>query len=89
MYSKELEELIDVYMGKLNNPTGFIIPGSGRKSAYIHVARTVCRRGERRIISLAQREEVDPLIIKYINRLSDTLYAIGRFLEESEIKVSY
>ncbi len=86
---EELEELIDVYMGKLNNPTGFIIPGSGRKSAYIHVARTVCRRGERRIISLAQREEVDPLIIKYVNRLSDTLYAIGRFLEESEIKVSY
>lgn len=84
-----LEVIVDTYMGKLNNPTGFIVPGSGKKSAYIHVARTICRRGERRIISLARSEEVDPLLVKYVNRLSDTLYAIGRFLEEKEIKVQY
>ena len=84
-----LEDTVDIYMGKLNNPTGFIIPGSGKKSAYIHVARTICRRGERRIITLARNEEVDPLLIKYVNRLSDTLYAIGRYLEEDEIKVKY
>ncbi len=86
---ENLEAIVDLYMGKLKNPTGFIVPGSGKKSAYIHVARTVCRRGERRIISLAKIEEVDSLLVKYVNRLSDTLYAIGRFLEEDEVKVSY
>lgn len=84
-----LEEIVDVYMGRLKDPTGFIVPGSGKKSAYIHVARTICRRGERRIISLAREEEVDPLVIKYVNRLSDTLYALGRYLEEEEMKVKY
>lgn len=86
---ENLEAIVDLYMGKLKNPTGFIVPGSGKKSAYIHVSRTVCRRGERRIISLAKIEEVDALLVKYVNRLSDTLYAIGRFLEEDEVKVSY
>lgn len=86
---ERLEEIVDIYMGKLNNPTGFIVPGKGKQSAYIHVARTVCRRGERRIITLAKEEEVDPLLVKYVNRLSDTLYAIGRFLEEEEVKVEY
>lgn len=84
-----LEEIVDIYMGRLNNPTGFIVPGSGKKSAYLHVARTICRRGERRIITLARHEEVDPLVVKYVNRLSDTLYAIGRYLEEDELKVKY
>lgn len=86
---ERLEEIVDIYMGKLNNPTGFIVPGKGKQSAYIHVSRTVCRRGERRIITLAKEEEVDPLLVKYVNRLSDTLYAIGRFLEEKEVKVEY
>ncbi|MGO1468907.1 MAG: cob(I)yrinic acid a,c-diamide adenosyltransferase [Tissierella sp.] len=86
---EKLEKIVDIYMGKLKSPTGFIIPGTNRKSAYIHVARTICRRGERRIITLAKNEEVDPLLVKYVNRLSDALYAIGRFLEEDEIKVSY
>lgn len=86
---EKLEEIVDIYMEKSNTNTGFIVPGTNKKSAYIHVARTICRRGERRIITLAQSEEVDPLLIKYVNRLSDTLYAIGRFLEENEVKVSY
>lgn len=84
-----LEEIIDDYMDRLNNPTGFIVPGSGKKSAYIHVARTVCRRAERRIISLSGIAEVDPLVIKYVNRLSDALYAMARFAEEKEVKVKY
>ncbi len=86
---EDLEEIVDIYMGRLDNPTGFIVPGSGKKSAYIHVARTICRRGERRIITLSREEEVDPLVIKYVNRLSDTLYALGRYLEEKEMKVQY
>lgn len=84
-----LEGLIDKYMGKLDNPKGFIVPGTNKSSGHLHVARTICRRGERRIISLARTVEIDPLIIKYINRLSDTLYAMGRFLEDEEISVVY
>lgn len=84
-----LENIIDIYMGRLNNPTGFIVPGSGKTSGHLHVARTVCRRAERRIISLSEHAIVDPLVIKYVNRLSDTLYAMARYSEEKETKVEY
>ena len=85
----DLEKIIDLYMGRLNNPTGFIVPGSGKKSAYLHVSRTVCRRAERRIITLSNHAEIDPLVIKYVNRLSDCLYAMARYSEEKETHVKY
>lgn len=85
----KLEEIIDIYMGRLENPIGFIVPGSSKKSAYLHVARTVCRRAERRIITLSGISIVDPLVIKYVNRLSDTLYAMARFSEETQTNVEY
>lgn len=84
-----LEDIIDKYMNLLNNPMGFIVPGSNIKSAYLHVARTVCRRAERRIISLSKIAIIDPLVIKYVNRLSDCLYALARYLEEVQVKVQY
>ena len=86
---KDLEEIIDIYMGRLNDPTGFIIPGSNLASAYLHVARTVCRRAERRIVSLSGVAEVDPLVIKYVNRLSDVIYALARYSEEEQKSVNY
>lgn len=86
---KFLEDNIDKYMNKIGNPTGFIVPGSGIKSGYLHVCRTICRRAERRIITLSTQADVDPMVIKYVNRLSDLLYAVARFLEEGEIKVDY
>lgn len=85
----KLEEIIDIYMGRLDDPTGFIVPGSSKKSAYLHVARTVCRRAERRIITLSGISMVDPLVIKYVNRLSDTLYAMARYSEETQTNVKY
>lgn len=85
----DLERIVDHYMGKLNNPKGFIVTGSSKKSAYLHVARTVCRRGERRIISLSKIADIDPLVIKYVNRLSDVLYAMARFSEDQQIEVRY
>ena len=85
----DLENIIDIYMGRLEDPTGFIVPGSSKKSAYLHVARTVCRRAERRIITLSGISIVDPLVIKYVNRLSDTLYAMARYSEENQTKVKY
>lgn len=85
----DLEKIIDIYMGRLGNPTGFIVNGSGKKSGHLHVARTVCRRAERRIITLSGLVEIDPLVIKYVNRLSDVLYAMARFSEEKEGHVEY
>lgn len=86
---KYLEENVDKYMGKIGNPKGFIVPGSGKKSGYLHVCRTICRRAERRIITLSFQEEIDPLVIKYVNRLSDLIYAVARYLEEEEVAVDY
>lgn len=86
---KDLEDIIDFYMGKLGDPTGFIVNGSNKKSAYLHVARTVCRRGERNIVTLANHAEIDFLVIKYVNRLSDVIYAMARFCEEEQIDVKY
>ena len=85
----KLEGIIDTYMGRLNDPTGFIVPGSNLASAYLHVARTVCRRAERRIVSLSRVAEVDPLVIKYVNRLSDVIYALARYSEEEQNSVKY
>lgn len=85
----DLEDIIDIYMGRLEDPKGFIVPGSSKKSGYLHVARTVCRRAERRIITLSGISIVDPLVIKYVNRLSDTLYAMARYSEETQIGVEY
>ncbi|NLN15435.1 MAG: cob(I)yrinic acid a,c-diamide adenosyltransferase [Tissierellia bacterium] len=86
---EELEKTIDYYMERLANPKGFIVTGSSKRAAYLHVARTVCRRAERRIISLSKLVEIDPLVIKYINRLSDALYAMARFLEDDQLEVRY
>ena len=57
----------------------FTLPGGGWVSSYLHLARTVCRRAERRLVSLAAHESVDPESVKYLNRLSDALYVIGRW----------
>lgn len=57
----------------------FVLPGGCPLSAHTHVARTVCRRAERRILSLAEESYVDPDLIRYINRLSDFLFILARY----------
>lgn len=84
-----LEKIIDIYMGRIEDPTCFILNGFGKKSGHLHAARTVCRRAERRIITLSGQTDIDPLVIKYVNRLSDTLYAMARYSEDKEVCVEY
>lgn len=84
-----LEHIIDKYMGKSKGLDSFIIPGTSLASAHLHIARTICRRAERIIISLNKVENINPLLIKYINRLSDTLYAIARYSEEKLIPMKF
>lgn len=70
---------MDEQLPKLNN---FIIPGGCKASAKANLARTVCRRAERRILQLASEEDINILVMSYINRLSDYLFVIGRYLNK-------
>lgn len=73
-----LEEAIDQMETQLQPLRNFILPGGHPSVSHCHVARTVCRRAERKIVGLAQSEPVDPSIILYINRLSDYLFVLAR-----------
>lgn len=77
---EEIERAIDEVDAGLEPLRRFILPGGTAAAAQANVARTVARRAERRIISLAREAEVDPDILRYVNRLSDLLFAIGREL---------
>ncbi len=84
-----LENIIDEYLGRIPAMDKFILPGSSIASAHLHVCRTLARNAERRIVALMHEEEVDPLVIKYVNRLSDTLFALARYCETDEKEVKY
>lgn len=86
---KILENIIDDYIQKIDKMDAFIVPGTSIISANLHIARTICRRAERRILTLSKIENINPLLIKYINRLSDTLYAIARYHENELIYIKY
>ena len=73
-----LEQEIDEVNAGLPSLRSFILPGGGRLSAHLHVARTVCRRGERRLVALHQKDPQRPEVLRYLNRLSDWLFVMGR-----------
>jgi cob(I)alamin adenosyltransferase len=58
--------------------TAFVLPGGTAASAHAHLARTVCRRAEREVVTLAQEESLNPAVLAYLNRLSDWLFALAR-----------
>lgn len=75
----QLEEWIDKVDGETPPLKAFVLPGGCKQAAVAHLARTICRRAERCIIRLSRREEVSPIVIRYINRLSDLLFAFARY----------
>ena len=75
-----LETEIDAMNEELAPLTSFILPGGSPASAYLHLARTVSRRAERLMVELAETEPVNPLAIKFANRLSDHLFVMARHL---------
>ncbi|MBP1614909.1 MAG: cob(I)yrinic acid a c-diamide adenosyltransferase [Bacteroidetes bacterium] len=82
-----MEAEIDVADEMLPTLRWFVIPGGSRGSAICHVCRTVCRRAERRILSLTEDYEIDANLLAYVNRLSDYLFVLSRkinFLEKKE-----
>jgi cob(I)alamin adenosyltransferase len=74
----ELERAIDDCDQELEPLRSFILPGGTPKSAALHVARTICRRAERRVVSLAHETELPTLVVQYMNRLSDLLFMLAR-----------
>ena len=81
---ERLEAELDRFNESLPPLKDFILPGGGPAAAACHLARTVCRRAERRCWSLSELESVAPEVLKYLNRLSDLLFVIARVLARHE-----
>lgn len=82
----DFELLIDKLSKDLPELKNFILPGGGEAGSLLHFARTVCRRAERRIVELSQKENVPENIIAYFNRLSDLLFVMARYINYKEKK---
>jgi len=73
-----LEREIDAWNEELPALRSFVLPGGGWVAAYLHLARTVCRRAERLVVTLMATEPVSPQVLPYLNRLSDALFVMSR-----------
>lgn len=83
---ERLERIIDTYEAERIPTHHFVRPGGSVASAALDMARTFVRRAERRLITLGREEEVNPCLVKYLNRLSDLLYVMARLDEQREIE---
>ena len=79
-----LEKLIDRCQEDLEPLKEFILPGGGKVSGFLHQARTICRRAERLCVGLSREEPVDPTIVKFVNRLSDALFVLARWVAKTQ-----
>ena len=77
-----LEKELNVLNADLPELPEFILPGGSVAGAQCHVARTVCRRAERKMVSLAKQEKINPQGLKYLNRLGDLLFVIARTIND-------
>lgn len=84
--TKELEQWIDAYHNQLPPLRNFILPSGGKSAAMLHVARSICRRAERRVMPLVHSGNVEPEVGSFLNRLSDFLFTAGRFVSKMEGK---
>jgi cob(I)alamin adenosyltransferase len=79
-----LEKLMDACQEELQPLKEFILPGGGRIAALLHQARTICRRAERDCVRLAREETLDPMMVKFLNRLSDALFVLARWISKHQ-----
>jgi cob(I)alamin adenosyltransferase len=75
---RDLERSIDAFEGELEPLRSFVLPGGTPASSALHVARTVCRRAERRAVALDREQKLEPVALRYLNRLSDLLFVMAR-----------
>lgn len=83
-YVSDLENDLDAFNADLPPLKDFILPGGTEAAARCHLARTVARRAERQVISLAREEQVNEVSIRFLNRLSDLLFVVARVLARAE-----
>lgn len=83
-YVTRMEQVLDHYNGELPMLKEFILPAGGPGTAHCHLARTVCRRAERRVCTAARTEQINPQVVAYLNRLSDLLFVVARVLARFE-----
>ena len=83
-HAERLEDWMDAYDEELDPLQSFILPGGGTAGARLHHARAVCRRAERRTVTLAEEEAVNEHVVTYLNRLSDALFVLARVVNERE-----
>lgn len=76
---ESLEAIIDRFAAEVGPLENFVLPGGTQGAAQLHVARTVCRRAERLVVSLEREESLGPQVRIYLNRLSDALFVLARF----------
>ena len=76
--AERLEKAIDRLNADLDPLRSFVLPGGSPAAAWLHLARTVCRRAERAIVTLTRAEKVNPQVLIYLNRLSDLLFVLAR-----------
>ncbi len=92
-HTEELEKLIEKYVKEIKPLTKFILPGETQLASLLHVARTVCRRAERRVVHLASTEPINTHVIVYLNRLSSLLFVLARVVNAraniNELEVTY
>ncbi len=81
--SLRLEAEVAAMNEKLPPLTSFVLPGGTPAAAQAHLARTIARRAERRVVTLMQSETVNPSVLRYLNRLSDHLFVLGRKLNDN------
>jgi len=79
-----LEQLMDACDEELEPLKEFILPGGGQVSGLLHQARTICRRAERVCVTLSREESIDPVMIKFLNRLSDALFVLARWAAKTQ-----
>jgi len=79
-----LEKVVDGVYGELSPLRRFVLPAGGVVGAELHVARSVCRRAERRVVSLARMEHVNPEVVPYLNRLSSLLFVLARLANKMD-----
>ena len=85
----ELEKLIDACQEDLEPLKEFILPGGGKVSGFLHQGRTICRRAERLCVSLSKKEEVPSELVKFLNRLSDALFVLARWVAKTQGEPEY
>ncbi|GBD25471.1 Cob(I)yrinic acid a,c-diamide adenosyltransferase [bacterium HR30] len=78
--AEALEKALDKLQKDLEPLRSFILPGGGKVSAFLHQARTVCRRAERLVLRLSREEDIGPWPLRYLNRLSDFLFVLARWV---------